>query len=130
MGDNVYQVISKYCTIDGKPAVLELAKLMEDNTFIDPEAYNYLLDANIESETKLYTDPLTTAYNRLFYENHKNDVVHNTGVAMIDVDNFKMCNDIFGHKYGYQVLVEVVKTIKKIFVVMMRLFVLAVMNLF
>ena len=111
--DRVYQVISKYCTIDGKPAVIELAKLLESNTFIDLEAYNFLLDANIESETRLYTDPLTTAYNRLFYENHKNDVVHKTGIAMIDVDNFKMCNDIFGHKYGDQVLVEVVKTIKK-----------------
>ena len=111
--DKVYEVISKYCTVDGEPCVIELAKILESNTFIDPEAYNYLLDANIQSETKLYTDPLTTAFNRLFYEEHKNDILHNAGVAMIDVDNFKMCNDIFGHKYGDQVLIEVVKTIKK-----------------
>ena len=57
VGDKVYQVISKYCVIDDEPCVIEMAKLLEANTFIDPEAYNYLLDANIKSEAKLFSRP-------------------------------------------------------------------------
>ena len=109
----VFQVIAKYAVIDNEPCVIELIKELQANTYVDPEAYNYLLDANLNAGNTLYRDPLTSSLNRLFYEDHKNDVLNNTGVAFMDIDNFKMCNDFFGHKYGDEVLNAVVKTIQE-----------------
>lgn len=109
--NKVFQVIVKYAVIDNKPCVIELIKELDANTYVDPEAYNYLLDANLNATSALYRDPLTSCLNRLFYEDHKNDALNNTGVAVIDVDSFKSCNDFFGHKYGDEVLCAIVDTI-------------------
>ena len=110
----VFQVIAKYAVVDNKPCVIELVKELQANTYVDPEAYNYLLDTNLNVGNTLYRDPLTSSLNRLFYEDHKNDVLNNTGVAFMDIDNFKQCNDFFGHKYGDEVLNAVVKTIQEL----------------
>ncbi len=110
--NKVFQVIAKYAVIDDEPCVIELIKQLEANTYVDPEAYNYLLDNNLNATNTLYKDPLTSALNRLFFEDHKNEVLNNAGVAVIDVDNLKTCNDFFGHKYGDEVLSSVVKTIQ------------------
>ena len=110
----VFQVIVKYAVIDNEPCVIELIKELDANTYVDPEAYNYLLDVNLNVGNTLYRDPLTSSLNRLFFEDHKNDVLNNTGVAFMDIDNFKNCNDLFGHKYGDEVLKVVVKTIQEL----------------
>ena len=110
----VFQVIVKYVVINNEPCVIELIKELDANTYVDPEAYNHLLDVNLNVGNALYRDPLTSSLNRLFYEDHKNDVLNNTGVAFMDIDNFKQCNDFFGHKYGDEVLNAVVKTIQEL----------------
>lgn len=50
---------------------------------------------------KTYTDVLTGVYNRRFYEEKlKNSVFTAAGVAMIDLDDFKVYNDVYGHIAG------------------------------
>ena len=60
---------------------------------------------------KSITDPLTGALNRYALENIKlnsDDVV-----VLIDLNDFKKINDIHGHKAGDQVLIELVRSIKR-----------------
>ena len=53
---------------------------------------------------RLYTDALTGAYNRRYYEDHLRGKYLSAGIAMIDLDDFKLCNDTFGHQAGDSVL--------------------------
>jgi diguanylate cyclase (GGDEF)-like protein len=65
---------------------------------------NKLLMENRELDRKTKTDTLTGIGNRFAMEQRFNEIVdnHNTSVTMvmIDVDNFKLYNDRFGHDQG------------------------------
>lgn len=49
---------------------------------------------------KLYHDVLTGAYNRRYYEDIASRIVGPAGIALMDVDDFKICNDTYGHYAG------------------------------
>ena len=49
---------------------------------------------------ELYKDPLTGAYNRRYYEEVVRKSIGPAGIALIDVDDFKICNDTYGHHAG------------------------------
>lgn len=49
-------------------------------------------------ETRL--DVLTGAHSRNYYEQELKDVRFTGGVAVIDLDDLKLCNDVFGHGVG------------------------------
>ena len=49
---------------------------------------------------ELYKDPLTGAYNRRYYEEVVRKSTGPAGIALIDVDDFKICNDTYGHYAG------------------------------
>lgn len=49
---------------------------------------------------ELYRDSLTSAYNRRYYEDIASRIVGPAGIALIDVDDFKICNDTYGHYAG------------------------------
>lgn len=62
-------------------------------------------------------DGLTGLYNRSYFfsivENKLKDYREKVTIIMIDIDNFKKCNDTFGHQYGDYVLKEISKIIKE-----------------
>ena len=49
---------------------------------------------------ELYRDSLTGAYNRRFYEEVACKATGPAGIALMDVDDFKVCNDTYGHYAG------------------------------
>ena len=49
---------------------------------------------------KLYHDVLTGTYNRRYYEDIASRIVGPAGIALMDVDDFKICNDTYGHHAG------------------------------
>ena len=50
--------------------------------------------------TKLYRDALTGAYNRHYYEDVARKAPGPSCVAIMDLDDFKFCNDTYGHHAG------------------------------
>ncbi len=63
-------------------------------------------------------DTLTGLKNRnwlsYYLREHKDGFNDSTGVMMIDVDNFKQANDIYGHFFGDKVLTEVSKVLLEV----------------
>ena len=49
---------------------------------------------------KLYHDVLTGTYNRRYYEDIASRIVGPAGIALMDLDDFKICNDTYGHYAG------------------------------
>lgn len=73
-----------------------------------------------EIERLSLTDPLTSLYNRrYFFERLENDFAkarrhkHSVAVLMIDIDNFKQINDIYGHQQGDLILSDLSRILKE-----------------
>ena len=103
----VYQVISRYMEIDGQPYVMELINHLEDDTLIDISCREKLINKLTGYNEKLYKDVLTGIYNRLYFEEEIKMWTGNAGIVVIDVDDFKLCNDTYGHLTGDMALAAV-----------------------
>lgn len=66
--------------------------------------------AEIRRENSI--DALTGVYNRNYYEKNIRDASLQGFVAMLDLDNLKLCNDHFGHGAGDSVLKKLAEVIK------------------
>ena len=108
----LYQVFSKYVEIDGVPYVIEMLKKLDLETLIDKNESDKLVNQIFGLDDRIYRDVLTGAYNRRYYEEELKTSVNIQGVAMIDLDDFKIYNDTFGHSAGDAVLKTVVKQIR------------------
>ena len=64
------------------------------------EAEEKLQETTESYRAKLYHDVLTGTYNRRYYEDIASRIVGPAGVALLDVDDFKICNDTYGHYAG------------------------------
>ncbi len=108
----VCQKISRYVEIDGQPHVVEILNVL-DVTTESFENVREQLTAKVRGyDEELYLDALTGAYNRRYYENRIRKVRGHAGVAMIDLDDFKLYNDTCGHNAGDFVLNTVVGIIR------------------
>jgi diguanylate cyclase (GGDEF)-like protein len=70
-------------------------------------------------EEKVYIDVLTGAENRMSWEEYQNKLdINDSGrsgvIFMMDLDNFKMMNDTFGHDFGDGLLKEFVNHVKTV----------------
>lgn len=109
---DVFLVISRYLEIDDEACVMELVKHLENDTLIDTDGRDKLVGKLKGYQDKLYIDPVTDVYNRRYFEDEIRNMQNSAGVAMIDLDDFKLYNDIYGHDMGDQVLCIVADVIK------------------
>ena len=112
-GDVAFCVISRYVEIDGKPHVVEMVEKF-DEKFVDVEGGEKLITSISRSGDKAYRDSLTGTLNRRYYDEviNRGEILDGVGVAMFDLDDFKIYNDLYGHKAGDTVLVSFVNAVE------------------
>ena len=109
---DIYQVTARYVEIDGQPYVMELLRKMDEEFLVDLENRDRLMEKLSRYNEKLYQDALTGVYNRRYYEDRIKKMTASVGVAMIDMDDFKIYNDTYGHNAGDLALITTVEAIR------------------
>ena len=105
IGLKMYQVIAKYLEVDGVPCVMEMISCLDGDTLLDAEGREALVKKFAHYRRELYADALTGSYNRRYFEDQLKEQRMDAGIAMIDLDDMKTYNDIYGHVAGDKVLV-------------------------
>ena len=113
LDSQVFQVISRYVEIDGRPYVMEMIQNLDESIQIDQEGYDKLISKLSGYNEKLYTDVMTGIYNRRFFEEKIKNMEDEAGIAVIDLDDFKLHNDTYGHSAGDAALITTANIIKK-----------------
>ena len=109
----LYHVTAVYVEIDGKPYVMELVKYLDEDLDEESDEREFIEGKLNAYDKKLYTDVLTGAYNRRYFEDELRQRSISAGVALIDMDDFKLCNDTYGHNAGDKALAMFVSIIRK-----------------
>ena len=111
MGEDAYQVISKYVEVEGRACVLELVVKLRKDMPLSFHGREHLVRSLHQYSQELYQDALTGAFNRRYYEEQFCGKDSADGVAVLDVDNFKAINDTYGHQAGDAALRTIVQAI-------------------
>ena len=110
--NEMYFVISKYITINGTPCVLELVSRLNEGRWIDANGSRFLLDRTRGEDMQLFLDPLTNVYSRRYFETYRTHLEGMEGVALMDVNNFKLINDRCGHAAGDAALRDIANAVR------------------
>ena len=81
-----YRARVRSLTVEGEPHVLLMVRPIDEQEAAE--------------EDLVYTDVLTSVHNRRYYEEKLRSARMNAGVAMIDLDDFRVFNDTCGHHAG------------------------------
>lgn len=105
-----FVVRSFYVEVNGFPCVIECAQHLNKGLFTSSNGKDLVSNRIVELNYEVYTDRLTNVRNRRFYDEQ---LAENTAeaVAFIDIDNFKHCNDTYGHHAGDIILHEFAQTV-------------------
>ena len=90
----------------------KLAQLIKNQKAQLDETTEQRAAQNQKLKEELYKDPLTGAYNRRYYEEVIRKSIGPAGIALMDVDDFKICNDTYGHHAGDVALKTVASAIQ------------------
>ena len=88
MGDEHHMATARYVEVEGDPRIILYAEPFDVPT------------GEADGRDLIYRDALTGAYNRRYYEDKLRREHIDAGVAMIDLDDFKLVNDTHGHHVG------------------------------
>ncbi len=92
MGDQHHMATARYVEVDEEPHVILYA-----------QPFNIPCDETSQQDL-LWHDALTGVYNRRYYEDSLRNERIDAGVAVIDLDDFKLVNDTHGHHVGDEAL--------------------------
>lgn len=104
--NEIYEITAKYVEIDGRPCVIEMIKFMDAADDLTGEKLSAFRE-------KMYTDALSGAYNRRYYEEQLQNTKVSAGVAIIDIDDFRLYNDTYGRTAGDMVISAAAESIRK-----------------
>ena len=90
----------------------KLAQLIKNQKAQQDETTEQRAAHDQKLKEELYKDPLTGAYNRRYYEEVIRKSIGPAGIALMDVDDFKICNDTYGHHAGDVALKTVASAIQ------------------
>ena len=110
---SLYQLIARYVKIGGKEYVMELIRRLDHEWSFGQMNHEKLVDLFVHYDDKLYKDVITDAYNRRYYEDEMKALEWTAGIALIDLDDFKLYNDTYGHKASDMTLYTVADVIRK-----------------
>ena len=113
LGKELYEVSAAFVQVDGKPYVLELAQKIDHGVLLDPENSDRLISTITDEREKLYRDSLTGAYNRRYYNENYRDRNLTAGVAMLQLDDLKLSNDVYGRYAGDNVLETAANVVRR-----------------
>lgn len=130
--ENKRDWIEKLSKIDPKDKIVSMMDKNGDIHYFSIQENkmedNYLLELSDISDTmrekflfidKAYTDSLTGAYNREYFNTNIETIINSThnglhlGIIFCDIDLFKNVNDTYGHDVGDEVLKKMVKIMRK-----------------
>lgn len=89
-----------------------LKQLTENQKASEDETARQRAAREQQLKDELYRDPLTEIYNRRYYEEVVRKSTGPAGIALMDVDDFKICNDTYGHYAGDMALKTVATAIQ------------------
>lgn len=107
-----YQFFAQYIIVEEVECSIETAVKINEKVLVDSIGYKEIVEKYSATYASMYTDPLTGVYNRAYYEKVEKNVNTPAGIAVIDIDDFKLCNDIYGHKAGDVALQTVTQIIR------------------
>lgn len=113
IGKTLYEVTASYVLVDGKPCVIEMSQKMDRSMMLGPEDSDRLINTITDQREQLYRDPATGAYNRLYYDENYRNRSMTVGVALLDLDDLKLSNDVYGSSAGDSVLETAVNVIRR-----------------
>ena len=113
IGGNAVEIIARYMTVDGVPRVMELVRYLPTGHAAGEIVGEGRDDRRIKFFNKIYVDVMTNTYNRRYYEEKLKPYRSDAAVVMMDLDDFKVYNDVYGHEAGDAVLSAVAHVMRK-----------------
>lgn len=105
-------VLNLYLGVFSKlEAKRDAINIANQNRLLESQAV--LAKTNAELERLSNHDPLTELYNRRGFNKYTHPRSMNMGILMIDIDDFKLYNDFFGHPQGDKCIQMVAKVLRE-----------------
>ncbi|MBM7561014.1 EAL domain-containing protein [Fusibacter tunisiensis] len=122
---DVYQTEYRIICGDGSTAWIEVvgkARFDENGEFIGMSGSHTDISVRKNYELRMknmaYKDNLTQLYNRRYFDEQLDAYITSGGegtLLFIDINNFKYINDVYGHVFGDEVLVELARRLEILF---------------
>ena len=92
--------------------LLRMMQQMEEQKAQFAKATARSMEKEQHYRKRLNRDALTGTYNRRYYEEVVRNNIGPAGIALMDIDDFKICNDTYGHHAGDLALEAAAKAIR------------------